>query len=265
MFRDGSSSGGLRSGHHALAKAELATILPYGFLIAAALATGLHLMLAALHAPIRLLPLPEPGPAAQGVASSLLMAASVAALLAALAGLGLGALQHLRARIDRAGLADPLSGVMKPEAITETLDAAAVPGFVILFGVAHFAFLASRHGSDTANLILRLVAEELSRTFHAPHQVGRSADGEFVVMLESQSPDDCILLVEDVRRSVATRSVATRSGAVAVVLSAGVARIAPNVPAAVTMDAARRALTNARDTASTRAVYAFDKHAKPMC
>lgn len=265
MFRDGSSSGGLRSGHHAAAKAELATILPYGFLITAALATGLHLMLAALHAPIRLLPLPEPGPAAQGAASSLLMAASVAALLAALGSLGFSALQHLRARVDRAALMDPLSGVMKPEAIAETLDATVVPGFVILFGVAHFAFLASRHGTDTANHILRLVAEELSRTFHAPHQVGRSADGEFVVMLESQSPEDCILLVEDVRRSVATRPVATRAGAIAVALSAGVARIVPNVPTAVTMDAARRALANARDTASTRAVYAFDKHAKPMC
>ena len=88
MFRDASTSGGLRSGHHAAAKAELATILPYGFLIAAALATGLHLVLAALHAPIRLLPLPEPGPGTQGPASSLLMAASVAALLAALGGLG---------------------------------------------------------------------------------------------------------------------------------------------------------------------------------
>ncbi|MDF1633598.1 diguanylate cyclase [Mycoplana sp. MJR14] len=265
MFRDASTSGGLRSGHHAAAKAELATILPYGFLIAAALATGLHLVLAALHAPIRLLPLPEPGPGTQGPASSLLMAASVAALLAALGGLGFSALMHLRARFDRAGLMDPMSGVMKPEAIADTLEAAVVPGFVVLFGVAHFAFLASRHGTDAANRILRLVAEELSRTFHAPHQVGRSADGEFIVMLESQSPEDCILLVEEVRRSVTARPVATPSGAVAVVLSAGVARIVPNAPTSVTMEGARRALQHARDTASTRAVYAFDTHAKPMC
>lgn len=265
MFRDVLSSEGLRRDHRASSKTDLSTIVPYGLLATAALATGIHLLLTALHAPVRLLPLPEPGAASQGATSSLLMAASVAALLTALAGLGFSALKHGRARFERISLTDPLSGVLKPEAIAETLDATIAPGFVVLFGVAHFTFLSRRYGVEAANRILRLVAEELSRTFRAPHQVGRSVDGEFVVMVESQSPEDCILMVEEARRSVAARLVSSARGNVAISLMAGVARIAPHVPGSVTMDAARRALEHARNSASERAVYAFDKHAKPLC
>lgn len=265
MFRDVSlSEEGLRTHRHASAGADLATILPYSFLVAAAIAIGVHLVLSALHAPFRLLPMPEPSPAALGLTSSIVIAASVAGLLAAMAGLGLGALKHARARVRRAGLDDPMSDFVQPETVVATIEAAARPGFVVLFQVAHFPFLSVRHGADAANAILRMATEELSRMFHAPHHVGRLAAGEFVVTVDGPNADDCILLVEEVRRSVSSRPVSADSGELRVTLLAGMARISPNVQAADSLESARRAIEHARNAASDSVVYAFDKHAKPV-
>jgi len=265
MFRDVSlSEEGLRTHRHAPARADLATILPYSFLVAAAIAIGVHLVLSALHAPFRLLPMLEPGPVALGITPSIIIAASVAGLLAAMAGIGLGALKHARARLRRDSLEDTISDVMQPETVVAAIEAAASPGFVVLFQVAHFPFLSVRHGADAANAILRVATEELSRMFHAPHQIGRLAAGEFVVTVDGANADDCILLVEEVRRSVSGRSITTDSGELRVTMLAGMARISPNVQASDSLESARRAIEHARNAASDSVVYAFDKHAKPV-
>ena len=265
MFRDGLPSAGARRDQHVLAKAPLATLVPYGLLVAAALATGVHLILTALHAPLRLLPLPVPGPISLGMAPSVLMAASVAALLTALAGLGLRALVQRRATPERSELADLLPGASQPSASTGIPTSPAASGFMVLFDVAHFAFLSQRHGAKLADGAVRLVADELSRAFRAPHQVRHSDAGEFLVMVATQELDHCILLVEQVRRSVASQTIAAGGAGVVIALSAGLARIGPGESPSAARQAAQRALDHARNAASERPVYAFERHAKPVC
>lgn len=263
MFRDVGPSAALQEDRAVIARVGLSTLLPYGFLVAATLATAIHLILSALHAPFRLLPMPEPGYLSQGAGPSVLMAVSVAGLLMTLAALGVAGWRSTRARLEQAGEVNSIPIATKPE-LVETLDAPISSGFLVLFQVTHFAFISSRYGSDAANAVTRLVVEELARTFRAPHQLTRTAPGEFLIMAASQSPHDCILLVEEVRRSVATRMIATGGLNLTVALAAGIADVSPNAPMVLALDAARRALDHARNTACERPVFAFDGHAKVL-
>lgn len=264
MFRDVGSLAALRGDRRfALTRAGFSTLLPYGFLAAAALATAIHLILSALHAPFRLLPLLEPGFASQGTAPSILMAASVAGLLATLAALGIGGLHRYRAGLEQDYPADSATGAITGDAAVEAFDASTTSGFLVLFQVEHFAFISSRYGSDAAHGALRIAMEELSRTFAAPHRVKRSGD-EFIVMAALRSHDDCILLVEDARRSVAMRTITAGRTDLTVSLTAGIAQIEPNLPTLVPLEAARRAVDYARNSACARPVFAFEGHAKVL-
>lgn len=262
MFRDVGRQTALGGDRFTLARDGLATLVAYGVLVAAVLATAIHLIFSALHVPFHLLPLAEPSLASQGPAPSMLMATSVAALVAALVGLGVGSVYRSRGARDQGGPASSIAGMVEPDAFVEAIAGSEAYRFLVLFQVQHFAFIASRYGADAANGATRRVMEELSRTFCAPHAIRRCPGGEFLVMAGSQSHDDCILLVEEVRRSVAARTIATGGMELAVALSATIAEVAPNMPASLALEVARRAADHGRDSACEHTVLAFEGHAK---
>ncbi|PTM92819.1 diguanylate cyclase domain-containing protein [Mycoplana dimorpha] len=265
MFRDGLPLTSARRDDHAVVTAPWVTLLSYGILVIAALVTGLQLILAALQAPLGLQPTPASGSLSEELGPQLLMASSVAVLLAALAGLGLQALvQRRTTRLERTAFVEVLANARNPAASIGVHKAPAAPGFLVLFDVAHFTFLSQRHGSELADGVMRLVADELFRTARAPHQVCCADAGEFAVRFASPELDECILFVEQVRRSVASRTITAGGVSVVIGLMAGVARIGPNDPPTAAREAARRALENGRNAASDRTVYAFERHAKPV-
>lgn len=261
MFLDVWRQTALGGDRFTLVRAGLATLVAYGLLGAAVLATAIHLILSALHVPFHLLPLAEPSLVSQGPAPSMLMATSVAALVATLFGLGVSSLYRMRVARDQGPLSSG-ADMVKPDALVEAISGSEAYRFLVLFQVKHFAFIASRYGDNAANGATRRVMEDLSRTFCAPHAIRRCAGGEFLVMATSQRHDDCILLVEEVRRSVAARTIATAGKELAVALSATVAEIVPNMPASLALEAARRAADHGRDTACEHTVLAFEGHAK---
>ena len=150
---------------------------------------------------------------------------------------------------------DPLSGLLNRRAFTEALAEAKADGFFVLFDVDRFKAVNDRHGHAVGDAVIVAVSEELRRVFEPVHPVCRFGGEEFAVLIRSADRGDCCLLVEQARRSVASRGIETQEGSVTVTLSAGIADYRPGRPFERIFEAADRALYLAKSFGRDRAVH----------
>lgn len=236
-------------------KADIGTFVLNVVLVAVALATATYLMFAAILASLGLLPYPFDTALRFGGLTTILIAASVTALLAWLIGAAIRELSLSRAEFERLSRLDPLSGLLNRRAFTDTLAETKISGFFVLFDVDRFKAVNDTHGHAVGDAVIVAVAEELQRVFAPAHIVARFGGEEFAVLICGDDRGDCCLLVEEARRSVAARRIETGEGTISVTLSAGIADHMPQRPFTSVFEAADRALCLAKSFGRDRAIH----------
>jgi diguanylate cyclase (GGDEF)-like protein len=236
-------------------KADISAFVLNTVLVATALATATYLVVAAVLAQFDLLPYPFRAAIGFGGSTTILIAASVTALLAWLIGTAIHELSLSRAEFERLSRLDALSGLLNRRAFTEAMAEAKMDGFFVLFDVDRFKTVNDNHGHAIGDEVIVAVSEELRRVFQPAHLVGRFGGEEFAAFIKSDDRCDCCLLVEEARRSVAARRVETDDGAIAVTVSAGVADRPAGRRFEAVFEAADRALYLAKSFGRDRTVH----------
>lgn len=242
-------------------KADISAFVLNTVLVATALATATYLAVAVLLAHFGLLPYSLRSAIGFGGSTTVVIAASVTALLAWLIGTAFHELSLSRAELERQSRLDVLSGLYNRRAFSEALSAVTGNGFFVLFDVDRFKMVNDSHGHAVGDAAIVAVAEELRRVFLPRHLVGRFGGEEFAVFIRSEDRDDCWLLVEEARCSVARRRVETGDSSIAVTLSAGVADWRPGRSFDAVFEAADRALYLAKSLGRDRSVHEDESEA----
>ncbi len=236
-------------------RADISMFVLNTVLVAITLATAAYLMVAAVLANFDLLPHPLASPLAFGTPTTVLIAASVSALIAWLFGMAIHEMALSRAKFERLARLDPLSGLLNRRAFVEDMAGKTANGFFVLFDVDRFKLVNDMHGHAVGDAVIVAIAEELERVFASPHLVGRFGGEEFAVFIENDDRGDCSLLVEEARRSVAARRIAAARGPVSVTLSAGIADRPASRPFEAVFEAADRALYLAKSLGRDRTIH----------
>ena len=236
-------------------KADISAFVLNTVLVATTLATSTYLMVAAILAHFGLLPYPLRSAIGFGGSTTIVIAASITALLAWLIGTAIHELSLSRAEFERRSRLDALSGLYNRQAFTDALSQTKENGFFVMFDVDRFKDVNDTHGHAVGDAVIVAVAEELKRVFLPNHLVGRFGGEEFAAFIRSEDRSDCWLLVEEARRSVSGRQVATGAGTIAVTLSAGISDRKGGRPFEAVFAAADRALYLAKSLGRDRSVH----------
>lgn len=236
-------------------RADISMFVLNTVLVTITLATAGYLMDTAILANFGLLPNPFAAALGFDTPTTVLVAASVSALIAWLLGMAVHEMALSRAELERLSRLDSLSGLLNRRAFIADMADKKVNGFFVLFDVDRFKLVNDTHGQAVGDAVIVAVAEELERVFAAPHLVGRVGGEEFAVFIENDDRGDCSLLVEEARRSVAARRVAGAKGPVTVTLSAGIADRAQGRSFEAIFEAADRALYLAKSLGRDRTIH----------
>lgn len=236
-------------------KADISAFVVNTVLVATALATATYLAVAAILAHFGLLPYSLRSAIGFGGSTTIIIAASVTALLAWLIGTAIHDLSLSRAEFERQSRLDALSGLYNRRAFSDAFAETRQNGFFVLFDVDRFKAVNDGYGHAVGDAAIVAVAEELKRVFLPGHLVGRFGGEEFAVFIRSEDRDDCWLLVEEARRSVSARRIAAGERTIAVTLSAGIADHTVGRSFDSVFEAADRALYLAKSLGRDRAVY----------
>jgi diguanylate cyclase (GGDEF)-like protein len=236
-------------------RADISMFVLNTVLVTITLATAGYLMATAILANFGLLPNPFAAALGFDTPTTVLVAASVSALIAWLLGMAVHEMALSRAELERLSRLDSLSGLLNRRAFIADMAEKKVNGFFVLFDVDRFKLVNDTHGQAVGDAVIIAVAEELERVFAAPHLVGRVGGEEFAVFIENDDRGDCSLLVEEARRSVAARRVAGAKGPVTVTLSAGIADRAQGRSFEAIFEAADRALYLAKSLGRDRTIH----------
>lgn len=236
-------------------RADISMFVLNTVLVTITLATAGYLMATAILANFGLLPNPFAAALGFDTPTTVLVAASVSALIAWLLGMAVHEMALSRAELERLSRLDSLSGLLNRRAFIADMADKKVNGFFVLFDVDRFKLVNDTHGQAVGDAVIVAVAEELERVFAAPHLVGRVGGEEFAVFIENDDRGDCSLLVEEARRSVAARRVAGAKGPVTVTLSAGIADRAQGRSFEAIFEAADRALYLAKSLGRDRTIH----------
>jgi diguanylate cyclase (GGDEF)-like protein len=236
-------------------RADISMFVLNTVLVTITLATAAYLMIAAVLVNFSLSSHSFPAALNFGTSTTVLISASVLALLAWLLGMAIHEISLSRAEFEPAQPLDPLSGLLNRPAFIEELAGRNVNGFFVLLDIDRFKSVNDGYGHAAGDEVIVAVSDELARVFSPPHLVGRFGGSTFAVFFESEDRGDCGLLVEEVRRSVGARRVDTAHGVVAVTLSAGIADQHPERTFEATFEAADRALFLAKSLGRDRATH----------
>lgn len=236
-------------------RADISMFVLNAVLVTITLATAAYLMATAILANFGLLPSPFASSLGFDTPTTVLVAASVSALVAWLLGMAIHEMALSRAELERLSRLDPLSSLLNRRAFIADMAEKKVSGFFVLFDVDRFKIVNDMHGRAVGDAVIVAVAEELERVFASPHFVGRIGGEEFAVFFENDDRGDCSLLVEEARRSVASRRIAGTNGPVAVTLSAGIADRPAGRPFERVFEAADRALYLAKSLGRDRTIH----------
>lgn len=236
-------------------RADISMFVLNTVLVTITLATAGYLMVTAILANFGLLPNPFASALGFDTPTTVLIAASVSALIAWLLGMAVHEMALSRAEFERLSRLDSLSGLLNRRAFVADMAEKKVNGFFVLFDVDRFKLVNDMHGHAVGDAVIVAVAEELERVFAAPHLVGRVGGEEFAVFIENDDRGDCSLLVEEARRSVSARRVVGAKGPVTVTLSAGIADRPVVRRFEAVFEAADRALYLAKSLGRDRTIH----------
>jgi diguanylate cyclase (GGDEF)-like protein len=108
--------------------------------------------------------------------------------------------------------------------IVEKCLADGVPCAMALLAVDHFHRLGEIRGRDASDAALKMIAQHL-RHFGYPHLSARLAEDEFALLLVGQDGDAAAATCERFRQAIASDTISTTGGSVALTVSIGVAEV----------------------------------------
>ncbi len=156
---------------------------------------------------------------------------------------------------------DALTGLMNRRAILERfqeeLSRASRTGQKIAIGMCdidHFKKVNDTWGHQVGDEVLRAVATGLGAHLRDYDAVGRIGGEEFLTITPFTPGTDCAALYDRLRASIADTRVATRSGELSVTISVGVACSTSEGAMDQTLEAADRALYQAKNSGRNRVV-----------
>ncbi|MCU6454384.1 GGDEF domain-containing protein [Sphingomonas sp. A2-49] len=147
---------------------------------------------------------------------------------------------HLQAA-QRAASEDHLTGLPNRRCFDTRLQALAVaaddpPHSVALCDIDDFKAINDRHGHDTGDRVLKLIARHLTAELGVGVLVARHGGEEFACLFEDSAPDHARALLDDVRATLARRTLvnqASGEGIGRLTFSAGVAVLGGDPAAAM--------------------------------
>ncbi len=152
---------------------------------------------------------------------------------------GLAAVKVLRDRLDQEVARARRSGIK----------------FALLFiDVDHFKLVNDEYGHEEGNEVLQLVAGVLARTVRSTDVAARYGGDEFVVLLISTGLKGARKVGEEIRRSVETAGTEAGYPGGFVTISVGAARFSPEADDPAVLEAADRALYEAKRNGGNQVV-----------
>ena len=158
---------------------------------------------------------------------------------------------------------DPLTGMFNRRAILDHLhqQLAQVSRHEYAMAVAicdidHFKQINDTHGHQTGDDILCGLATILKAILRANDTVGRMGGEEFLIVSTMRAATDCLALFDRIRSQIAATAIATRSGALHITLSIGVASAAAGSTVDSLLERADLALYQAKNGGRNRVALA---------
>jgi len=154
---------------------------------------------------------------------------------------------------------DPLTGMLNRRAILDHLQKELVRAgrhanalAVGICDVDHFKQINDTYGHQTGDDVLCGLSKILAESLREYDFVGRMGGEEFLLITPLRMENDCLFLFERLRRKIADSRIATRSGEVTVTVSIGVAYAVDGSSVDVILEAADRALYQAKNDGRNR-------------
>ncbi|MES9939160.1 MAG: GGDEF domain-containing protein [Candidatus Thiodiazotropha sp. 6PLUC2] len=123
---------------------------------------------------------------------------------------------------------DPLTGLSNRRALFEIMDKLFAkaetdgqPLSLMIIDVDLFKQVNDRHGHQVGDVVLKHVATTIKERLRKGDIVGRIGGEEFLVVLPETPPDGAIQLAEELRHSMASKSVANNGDEIGVTISIG--------------------------------------------
>lgn len=157
---------------------------------------------------------------------------------------------------------DPLTGMLNRRAILDHLHKelarAERHGDALAIGMCdidHFKHINDTYGHQAGDDALRGLSKILSESLRNYDSVGRIGGEEFLVITPLKVGVDCISLFDRLRLRVAESKITTKSGALSITVSIGVAFAAAGSTVDEILEAADRAMYRAKNDGRNRVVH----------
>jgi diguanylate cyclase (GGDEF)-like protein len=172
-------------------------------------------------------------------------------------------LATLKERLEDRAARDPLTTIWNRGAIVELLSRELArsrrdrrPLAVVLADIDHFKVVNDTHGHTIGDAVIREVACRLGAGLRSAEVLGRYGGEEFLAVLYPCGRHDAEIVMERLRRQVASRPVQTAAGPIETTVSLGAAVSATPLDAYRIVDAADKALYRAKRLGRNRSELA---------
>lgn len=163
-------------------------------------------------------------------------------------------LETTLAQLQDLAMVDQLTGLKNRRAFFDDADPAIAasrrrdqPVAVAVIDLDHFKAVNDTHGHAVGDVALREAARRISDTAREEHIVGRFGGEEFVMLLPFTTAKQALNALERVRKEMSGAPIQVPDGpALTITMSAGIAPLEPDMPIAVAIDHADKAMYRAK-------------------
>lgn len=163
-------------------------------------------------------------------------------------------LETTLAQMQDLAMVDQLTGLKNRRAFFDDADPAIAasrrrdqPVAVAVIDLDHFKAVNDTHGHAVGDVALREAARRISDTAREEHIVGRFGGEEFVMLLPFTTAKQALNALERVRKEMSGSPIQVPDGpALTITMSAGIAPLEPDMPIAVAIDHADKAMYRAK-------------------
>ncbi len=163
-------------------------------------------------------------------------------------------LEATLAQMQDLAMVDPLTGLKNRRAFFDECEAAIAasrrrdqPIAVAVLDLDNFKLVNDTHGHAVGDVVLKEAARRIESGTREEHIVGRFGGEEFVVLLPFTTPQQALVALERVRKSVGSVPVDVPGGQpIEQTISGGIAPLDPDMPIVVAIDHADKAMYRAK-------------------
>lgn len=163
-------------------------------------------------------------------------------------------LELMLSRMSDLAMVDELTGLKNRRAFFDDIESVIAgsrrrgkPVAIALLDLDHFKDVNDTHGHAIGDDVLREVSRRIEDTLRQEQMVGRLGGEEFVVLLPDTNPQQALVAIERVRKSVGETGIpVTGGGEVWITVSGGIAPLTDGMPVSVAMQHADKAMYRAK-------------------